>query len=344
LPRSWNPIDAHTAASSHRQRFSVEEIRLFIHASGEYVPQRAVDNEYFSQLTGKPVHWFEALTGIRERRRAAEGENTNTMAIESVRNLLSNAPDALAGVDLIVGASYTPWDTIGTIAHVLQREFSIHRARALYVSSACSSFIDALDLTAAYFQAGRASKALIVAAEHNSLYSKDEDAKSGHLWGDGAAAVVIGKECKGQAMEIVDVSAVGLADLGHGPEAIQMAPCAGGLVMTYGKDIFMHACREMVAATRRMIEHNNVSLDDLALMIPHQANQRIINCVTEHLHLPADRAAMTIDTLGNTGCASVAITYHRHWQRIQAQRYAVLVTFGGGYSAGAALLRRSTPS
>lgn len=313
---------------------------MFIHASAEYIPQRAVDNGYFSELTGRPTGWFEQLTGIRERRRAGEGENANTMAVAAVRNLVDMAPDALAGVDLIIGASYTPWDTIGTIAHVIQQQFSIANARALYLSTACSSFIDALDVVAAYFQSGRASKALVVAAEHNSLYSSDSDEKSGHLWGDGAAALLIVKEPTGQSMEIVDVRAVGRADVGRGPEGIKLIPQRDGLVMLYGKDIFTHACREMVAVSREILERNHVALQDVQLLVPHQANKRIIDCVVEHLKLPAHRVALTIGELGNTGCASVAITYHRHWQRLEPGQVGVLVTFGGGYSAGAALVKR----
>ena len=313
---------------------------MFIHASAEYLPERSVDNAYFSELTGRPTPWFEKLTGIRSRRRAGSDENTNTMAIAAVENLRRSSPQALIGIDLVIGASYTPWDTIGTMAHVVQRHFEFTNARALYLSTACSSFIDALEVACAYFQTGRASKALVIAAEHNSLYSKDSDDKSGHLWGDGAAAVVLGKAPAGQAVEIIDVRAVGRADLGRGPEGIQMVPHCGGLVMHHGKDIFAHACREMANATQSILDRNEAPLDDVCLLIPHQANQRIIDCVTEHLNFPAGRVAMTIAELGNTGCASVAITYHRHWQQLIPGKLGVLVVFGGGYSAGAALVKR----
>jgi 3-oxoacyl-[acyl-carrier-protein] synthase-3 len=313
---------------------------VFIHASSEYIPQRIVDNEYFSALTGRPTEWFEKLTGIRERRRAAEGENANTMAVCAVENLLRTAPGCLEGVDLIIGASYTPWDTIGTIAHVIQRQFAIADARAMYLSTACSSFIDALDVVAAYFAAGRATRALVVAVEHNSLYSSDSDDKSGHLWGDGAAALLLTKTAGGGAVEIVDVRTVGRADLGRGPEGINMIPNREGLVMPYGKDIFMHACREMVAATRTIVAGNALRLEDITMLVPHQANKRIIDCVTEHLQMPSLHVPMTIAELGNTGCAGVAITYHRNAHLLSAGQLAVLVTFGGGYSTGAALLRR----
>jgi 3-oxoacyl-[acyl-carrier-protein] synthase III len=315
---------------------------MFIHATGQYVPQRSVDNEYFSQLTGRPAQWFEKLTGIRSRRRAGAGENASSMAIAAVQDLLTTAPGALADVDLIIGASYTPWDTIGTMAHVLQRRFELSDAKAMYLSTACSSFIDAVEVAAAYFDSGRARRALVVAAEHNSLYSSDSDEKSGHLWGDGAAAVVLDKSAGEPHIRIADIITRGLADRGHGPEAISLVPHAkaGGLVMPHGKDIFVHASREMVHATREMLRRNQLSLDQIKLLIPHQANKRIIDHVCEELGIPPQRVALTITELGNTGCASVAITLHRHLHRLEPGDRGILVTFGGGYSSGAVLIER----
>ena len=314
---------------------------MFIHASGEYVPERVVDNDYFARLTGRAAPWFEQLTGIRQRRRAGEGENANTMAIAAVKHLLRTGDATLDDVDLIIGASYTPWDTIGTIAHVLQREFTLSNARAVYISTACSSFIDAIDMAAAYFESGRSRKALIVASEHNSLYSSDGDEKSGHLWGDGAAAFVIGNSPGKLQLEVLDTHTVGLADRGRGPAGITMVPRDGGLVMHYGKDIFVHACREMAGMARLLLERNQLSVGDLRLVVPHQANKRIIDSVAADLGLPAQRVALTIGELGNTGCASVAITLHRYMHRLEPGEYALLVAFGGGYSAAGALLKRT---
>jgi 3-oxoacyl-[acyl-carrier-protein] synthase-3 len=312
---------------------------MFLLASGEYVPERIVDNEYFSRLTGRSVEWFETRTGIRARRRAAAHENTNSMGVAAVANLLASDPHALTGIDLIVGASYTPWDTIGTIAHAVQRQFGLKKTKALYVSTACSSFTDALELTAAYFDSRRASKALIIAAEHNSLYANDADEKSGHLWGDGAAACVLAKQSRPGALAILDIVTQGLADRGFGPEAITMAPRNGGLVMSHGRDIFTQACHEMAASTRDLLRRHEISIDQVRLFIAHQANKRIIDHVIEDLGLPPERAALTIVDLGNTGCASVPITLHRARGRLARGELGILVTFGGGYSAGSVLLR-----
>lgn len=314
---------------------------MFIHATGEYLPERVVDNDYFAGLTGRPAAWFEQLTGIRQRRRAGSEENANTMAIAAVADLLERQPEALAGVDLIIGASYTPWDTIATIAHVTQRHFSLHGARAMYLSTACSSFLDALDLAAAYFQSGRSQRALIIAVEHNSLYSSDSDERSGHLWGDGAGAVVVDARPAARNLQLFDIHTLGLADRGRGPRGITMAPCDGGLVMHHGKDIFAHACREMAASARALLARHDLTPADLRLVIPHQANKRIIDSVAEDLGLDARQLGMTIGELGNTGCASVAITLHRYLDELQPGELALLVAFGGGYSAAGALLRHN---
>jgi len=313
---------------------------MFILGSGEFIPARVVDNAYFSQATGRPADWFVQRTGIQQRRRAEGAEDLNSMGIAAVESLLERGGLSLEGVDLIVAASYTPVDTIGTLAHVIQRRFKLRGARALYLSTACSSFMDAVDLTTAYFQSGRAHRALIVAAEHNSAFARDEDERSGHLWGDGAAAVLLDKQPQGAEFEVIDVRTRGLAECGQGPLAITLNPRAGELLMPYGKEVFARACQEIAAATREVLTANGLSVEDVRLFIPHQANKRIIDHVAVNLGLPPERVAVTITDLGNTGCASVAITLHRFGRDVAPGEYLVLTTFGGGYSVGAALLRR----
>ena len=313
---------------------------MFILGSGEYVPARVVDNEHFSRLTGRDAQWFEQRTGIRERRRAASDESVNTMAVQAVESLVATNGLSLTEVDLVIAASYTPLDTIATIAHVVQRTFALHGARAMYVSTACSSFLDALDIAQAYVTARRAKKILIVASEQNSAFSRDEDAMSGHLWGDGAAAVLVSAVDDNAQYEVLDVQTRGLGDRGAGPEAISCNPARDGLVMTKGKEVFAHACHEMASITRHILARNDLTLEQLRLLVPHQANKRIIDHVAHDLGLPAERAAITITELGNTGCASAAISFHRFSPVVRAGEHVVVVTFGGGYSSGVALLRR----
>ncbi len=311
---------------------------MFILRTSEYLPERVVDNEYFSKLLAKPPEWFFERTGIRARRRAGPGEDTHTMAIAAVSAMLHEGA-SLADVDLVIGASYTPLDTIGTLAHAIQREFLLTGARAIFVSTACSSFLDALDIASLYLKAGKARKALIVAAEHNSAHARDEDVSSGHLWGDGAAAVLLGIEPTDSLFEVVDVETKGLGELGHGPEAVMLRQPIG-ISMPHGREVFMHACENMAAAVRELLARNQLGVAEVALVVPHQANGRIISHVARDLEVPLERVAMTIEALGNTGCASVAISLHREVERMRRGAHVVLVTFGGGYSVGAALLRR----
>jgi 3-oxoacyl-[acyl-carrier-protein] synthase-3 len=313
---------------------------MFILGTSEYVPARVIDNEYFASLLNRPPSWFVERTGIQERRRAGPDENVHSMALEAVAALRRQGHD-LGDVDLIIGASYTPLDTIGTLAHVIQREFRLSGARALYLSTACSSFLDALDVAAMYFKSGNIRRALIVPAEHNSAYARDEDPMSGHLWGDGAAAVLLSAAGEGARFEVLDVATKGLADLGHGPDAIALRQPAG-ITMPHGREVFSRACEEMSAAVRRILQKNHLRMEDVRLIVPHQANKRILDHVAKDLGLTPERVAMTIASLGNTGCASVAITLHRSASVLAPGDIAVLVAFGGGYSVGTALVR-STP-
>jgi 3-oxoacyl-[acyl-carrier-protein] synthase-3 len=222
---------------------------------------------------------------------------------------------------------------------VIQREFRLTGAKAIYLSTACSSFLDALDIVNMYFKAGGARKALIVAADHNSAHSRDDDLSSGHLWGDGASAVLLGSTGEAAQFEVLRVATQGLAGQGHGPEAISLT-AKSGLTMPHGREVFARACEEMTAAVRAILGSGGMGIDAIRLLVPHQANKRIIDHIGEALGLPSERVALTIDTLGNTGCASVAISLHRFAGRVAPGELAVLVTFGGGYSVGAALLRR----
>ena len=313
---------------------------MYISGLAEYLPAQVVDNPYFSARTGYPPEWFASRTGMRERRRAAAGENANSMAVDAVARLAAEIPGSLKDVDLIIGGSYTPWDTIATMAHVVQRHFQLRNARAVYISSACSSFLNALEMAAAYFESGRAKNALIVTSEHNSLYCKDDDPQSGHLWGDGAAAILVTRDAAASSfLDVLDVTTAGLGHLGEGPEGVQMAPRGLGLVVPKGRDVFQHACREMEDVGRSLLKRNGMQTEQVRLLVAHQANRRIVEHVAEKLGFSGDRVAYTVDTLGNTGCASTPITLGRHRSLLKPGDLVLAVAFGGGYSSGGALLR-----
>jgi len=315
-------------------------MRMFINTISHYIPEHRVPNEYFKNLNGLDDEWIFDRTGIRTRSKAGKNENANTMAVEAVSKALKTLPFDIKEVDLIIGASYTPYDTVATIGHVVQREFGIPEAQVMYVSSACSSLVNAMEIVEGYFAMGKATRALIIASEHNTMYSDETCEKSGHLWGDGATAMFISDEPLGaKPGEILNIFTRGLGHIGKGPEAVFLRPGEGGLQMPDGRDVFMHACNFMRVALETTLENCSLAIDDLDFIIPHQANHRIIANLIKQLNIPSKIVLTNIEELGNTGCASVGICLSQNMAKIPADSLVGITVFGGGYSAGAFLVR-----
>lgn len=313
---------------------------MFINATGFYVPEERVDNQHFLELNGLTSEWIEQRTGIKTRSKAKPEENIVTMGIEAVRNALPELPYDITEVDLIISASYSPFDTVATAAHITQREFDIKEAKVLYLSSACSSFINALEVAEGYFAMGKATKALILSADKNSAYYNETDPKAGHLWGDAAAAFFISKErVTDHDQQILEVYTQGLGCLGKGPDGVQLRPRDGGILMPEGRDVFIQACTYMPKNAVYLLENNGFTLNDLSYFIGHQANLRIMTNIAKQLNLPEEKILHNIEELGNTGSVSSALVYAQNNQLFKKNDVVCLTVFGGGYSAGACLIK-----
>ena len=314
---------------------------MYINAVGHYLPEIIISNDHYTNLTGLTDEWIYKRSGIKRRTKAGPEENTNTMSIEAMKAVINRLPYSLSDVDLIVGATYTPYDTIGTLAHAVQGYFNIHRAKAITITSACSSFINAVEIVEGYFAANKARRAIVVTSEHNSAYNNDRDEQSGYLWGDGAAVAFISKEKDSEKdIKIIDLNTTGLGHIGKGIEGVYLRPRNGGLQMPYGKDIFVFACKYMVSEVENIIKKNNFTLDDIDYLVPHQANFRIIDNVAKTLGLRNGQRIMNIEDIGNTGCASTLVALSQNWDRFLKDELIVITVFGGGYSSGAMLLKK----
>ena len=313
---------------------------MYINATGFYVPEERVPNQHFFELNGLTSEWIEQRTGIKTRSKARPDENINTMGLEAIRNALPKLPYDIKEVDLIVAASYSPYDTVATAAHVAQREFQIQEAKALYLSSACSSFVNALEVVEGYFAMGKATKALIISADKNSAYWNETDPKAGHLWGDAAAAYFISKErVTDHDAEIVEIMTQALACVGKGPDGVHLRPRDGGIDMPEGRDVFVQACTYMPKNAILLLEKNGYSINDLSYFIGHQANLRIMMNISKQLNLPEEKFLHNIEELGNTGSVSSALVYAQNDARFKKGNLICITVFGGGYSAGACLIK-----
>ncbi|MGB3466542.1 MAG: ketoacyl-ACP synthase III [Cyclobacteriaceae bacterium] len=312
---------------------------MYISDVAYYLPETVISNDYFEGLNGLTDSWIVERTGIKERRRAAEGENSHTMAVEAVK-VLQKTVD-LSKTDLIVAGSYTPYDTVSTIAHQIQHHLDIEDVPAVYISAACSSFANAVELAEGYFAMNKATDALIVLVEHNTAYNNDTNTKSGHLWGDGAAAIRITKEkISEDSVEVIQVKTGGAATVGRGINGVVLRPFDGGLTMPNGRDVFINACNYMAKTTIDILEKNNLSMKDLDYLITHQANLRIAKNVVENLQLPLEKTLNNIEYLGNTGCAGSGIVLAENWNKFKKGDNIVVTVFGGGYSYGTMLLKK----
>ncbi len=314
---------------------------MFIHSIGHYFPEEKVNNEYYSKINGLTEEDMFKKSGIKERRKASPTENTNTMAVEAVQRMMKSMSFPITDIDLIVAATYTPWDTVATPAHEIQRKFNIQNSKAFFVSSACSSYVTAVEIVESYFAAGKAHKALVVVSEHNTAFNDDNNLMTGFLWGDGAAAMVITKERQSEEdVEVVDIIARALAHVSKGPSAVYCRINSEKIQMPDGKDVFVNASLYMAGQTAEILERNNYKVEDLSYLIPHQANMRIINKVGKDLGIKGNKVLTNIEYLGNTGCAGCAIGLSEHWNRYRKDELIVIAVFGGGYSSGCMLLKR----
>jgi len=314
---------------------------MYINSIGYYIPETRIPNDYFTEVNGLTSDWIAQRTGILSRSRATERETMDYMCSEAVKNALPDLPYDIKDVDLIIFASYTPSDTIATTGHLIQREYKIENAKVFYLSSACSSGINAMEVIRAFFYSQMATKALLICADRNSSYSDDTDCMSGHLWGDGATAYFFSElpHPEKEEPQVLDIITQGLGHIGQGPKSVYLDPKEKGLQMPFGKDVFMQACTYIAQNTKDILEWNGYSIDNLSYFVGHQANMRIIKNVAKQLDIEEDRILSNIEELGNTGSASAFLVFAQNLNEFTSGDLVCISVFGGGYSAGACLIK-----
>ena len=309
---------------------------MYINTTGYYIPNGRVYNDHFLNVNGLTSDWILKRTGISSRSKAAENEGHNSMGLNAIADAVAKLSYDIKEVDLIVSASYSPYDTVATLAHITQQKYDIPNMKAVYASAACSSFVNGLEIIEGYFAMGKAKKALLVCSEHNTYYSNESDPKCGHLWGDGAVAFFLSAERQNENdSEIKQIYTRGLGNVSKGPEGVRLRPKEGGIAMPDGRDVFVHACKYMIQALEGVTSPENLKIQDLTYIICHQANKRIVANVAHQLELSDDKFLNNIEELGNTGSASAAIVFAQNKEKFKKGDRIGLTVFGGGYSCGA---------
>jgi 3-oxoacyl-[acyl-carrier-protein] synthase-3 len=314
---------------------------------GAYVPERIVTNEDLSQHLPTSDQWIRERTGISERRIADEGVFTSTMGIEAGRRALRKAnlpPDKL---DLVICATSTPDYLMPNTGSLIQDGLSANRAAAFDLNAACSGFVYGLAVGAAMIRSGMHDSVLVVGTESMSRVMNWSDRGTCVLFGDGAGAVVLqaSDEPGGVLASRLgsDGSGGDLLKVGLGTRIplTQDAMAAGEPFMKMnGQQVFRFATRIMAQATSEVTEAAELTIGDIDLIVPHQANTRILQVASKQLGIPVERIYSNLYRYGNTSSASVplALVDAIEEGRIHAGDHLVMVGFGGGLTWGACLI------
>lgn len=319
--------------------------------TGSYAPARVLTNAELALTIETSDEWIRSRSGIRERHIAAPGETTSDMAVHAARHAIADAKLNVADIDLLIVATITPDLPMPATACIIQHKLGLPSSTACFdLNAACSGFIYALDTACAMIGSGRYRHALVIGAEKLSSIVDWKDRTTCVLFGDGAGAVVIGASAQPKIGLIgTKLGAYGdCVDLLYIPGGGSNAPAtaaslSGGdhFLKMKGKEVFKYAVRGMEEAARDILEQHGILAHQIALVIPHQANLRIIEAIAQYLELPLDRFFVNLDRYGNTSAASIPIALDeaRRSGRIKTGDLTLLVAFGAGLTYGSALLR-----
>ena len=315
---------------------------------GSYLPERVLTNADLERIVDTTDEWITSRTGIRERRMAAEGEHTSTMATAASRIALERAGVAAGDLDLIIVATITPDMPFPATACLVQEELGAAKAAAFDLEAACTGFLYALEIGRQFIESGTHKNVLIIGAEKLSSIIDWKDRNTCVLFGDGAGAAVLRRRAGARGVLATRLGSDGgkadaLAMPGGGcrqPATVDSVNERIHFLKMEGKEVFKNAVNAMTAAAQEVLERSGLGIGDIRCIIPHQANQRIISAVGDRLGATEGQVFVNLQKYGNTSAASVAIALDEAVREGKIERgdKILLVAFGAGLTWGATVL------
>lgn len=315
---------------------------------GKYLPAKRLKNSDLEKMVDTSDEWIVTRTGIKERRIAQEGEGASHLAYEASKIALKRAGIAPKDLDLIIVATITPDTPFPSTACYLQNYLKARQACCFDISAACAGFVYAFTTAVQFIKSGLYKNALIVGSEVLSSITDWKDRSTCVLFGDGAgAAVVVGSQKEsflsaylggdGSQTDILLVPAGG----SRYPASMSTLKEKLHYIQMKGNELFRIAVRVMVEAPRKALAKAKLKPSEIDLLIPHQANERIIKAVAKRLHIPFDKFYLNIDRYGNMSSASSIVALCEAWEekRIRKGDIIVLDAFGGGLVWGSCVVK-----
>lgn len=323
---------------------------IIVKGTGAYVPEKVITNDEIAKLVDTSDEWIFERSGIR-RRHISENESASDMAVKSAKMALENANISAEEIDLVIVTTITPDMMFPSTACLLQAKLGIRNNIPCFdLEAACTGFIYGMEVATSMMQSGKYKNALVVSSERLSTIINWQDRSTCFLFGDGSGAAVLSYS---------DEEGVGIIGNVLGADgantAVLKLPAGGSLLPTSeqtvadklhylqmdGKEIFKNAVKIMQEKALDVLELCDVKPEQISLLIPHQANIRIIDSVVKRLKISKDEVYVNIEEYGNTSSASIPIALHEALQegRIKSGDYVLLVAFGAGLTWGATLIK-----
>nr|WP_319400937.1 beta-ketoacyl-ACP synthase III [uncultured Carboxylicivirga sp.] len=326
----------------------MKKINAVITAVGGFVPEYVLNNEELSQMVDTSDEWIMTRVGIKERHiLKGEGLGSSDMGAEAVREILKKTGTKPEEIDLLICATVTPDHPFPATANIIADKCDIRNAHGFDMNGACSGFLYALDAAAKYIESGHKKKVLVVGADKMSSIVDYTDRTTCVLFGDASAAVLL--EPTEEDLGVKDSI---LHSDGFGRKYLNMK--AGGSVnpashetvdnkMHYifqdGRHVFKHAVSNMADVSVEIMKRNNLTAEDLAWLVPHQANLRIIDATAQRMELDPKKVMINIDRYGNTTTATIPLCLWEWEKQLKKGDNIILSAFGAGFTWGSLYLK-----
>jgi 3-oxoacyl-[acyl-carrier-protein] synthase-3 len=323
---------------------------IIIKGIGSYAPERILTNEELSHMVDTSDEWIRTRTGIRQRHIAKPDQTTSDLGVAAAREALANAGLEATDIDLIIVATITPDMPFPATACFVQAKLGLHNVPAFDISAACSGFLYALDVASNMIRSGAYRHILVIGAEKLSSITNWEDRTTCVLFGDGAGAVVLGRGeepgtgilggslgADGEEYAILHLPAGGSAK----PASTKTVEAGEHFIHMQGNSVFKIAVRAMEQSAKAVIERHGLTPDKIRWVIPHQANNRIIEAISQRLDIGMDRFWVNLDNYGNTSSASIPLALAEAWKagKIQKGDHLLFVSFGAGLTWASTLIK-----
>lgn len=313
-----------------------------------YVPDYVLTNKELEKLVDTNDEWIVSRTGIRERR-ILKGENqgVSVMAVEAVKGLLEKTKTLAEEIDLIIVATVTPDMVFPATANVVANKIGAVNSFGYDISAACSGFLYALSTGAKFIESGAYKKVVIIGADKMSAIVDYSDRATCIIFGDGAGAVLLEPNTEGIGIidEVLKADGSGEEFLhmkaggSRKPATIETVMAKEHFAYQEGATVFKFAVTNMADAAAEIMERNQLKGDDVAWLVPHQANKRIIDATARRMGLSDEKVMLNIDKYGNTTAATIPLCLWDYEKQMKKGDNIVLAAFGGGFTWGATLVK-----